>query len=236
LQNREAFDFTDSIIGEGLARYHTAGALDGGRRIFLSIKLDSTMRVKQDLIEKFLVCASSHDGSLATMALVTPVRVVCQNTLAQAFGNCSNKIAVRHTKAQGEKLKLAQKTLAQALGYFEKFEAMANALTSVKVDDQTFDKIVKVVMPAKDENDVPTRTVNLRNTLRHLFQGGAKGSDGHLGTGWQAYNALTEYADHHRLVKGENEVVNSRLFGTAASFKEKALTTLLSAVQLPMAA
>ena len=78
-QNTDAFDFTDNLIG-GEVRYETAGSLQGGRKIWLLAKLPDTFLLG-DAVEPYLCFTNSHDGSSAIRVCMTPVRVVCQNTL-----------------------------------------------------------------------------------------------------------------------------------------------------------
>lgn len=105
MQNQEAFDFMDTVVGEGAAAYHTAGALDGGRKVWILVKLpgEVLVRVKghDDITEKYGLLYNSHDGKTMAALKVTPVRVVCQNTLNLAMrGGAFN---IRHTQNMMEK-------------------------------------------------------------------------------------------------------------------------------------
>jgi phage/plasmid-like protein (TIGR03299 family) len=104
IQNTDAFNFFDIIVdGEGI-QYETAGALGHGERIFITAKLPGYIKVgSDDLIEKYLFLTTSHDGFGSITAAFTPIRIVCQNTLNAALGNCSNCIKIRHTQNAKEK-------------------------------------------------------------------------------------------------------------------------------------
>ena len=109
VQNVDAFEFFDAIVGGGDGiLYETAGALGKGERIFITAKLPGYIRVgKGDFIEQYLMLTTSHDGFGSITAAFTPVRVVCRNTLNAAMRNHSNAIKIRHTASANDRLKQA---------------------------------------------------------------------------------------------------------------------------------
>ena len=80
VQNREAFQFTEELLGKGV-RYETAGSLQDGKKTWILAKLPSEYIVNEDQILPYLVFFNSHDGSGSVRCAITPIRVVCQNTL-----------------------------------------------------------------------------------------------------------------------------------------------------------
>ena len=96
VQNEEAFTFTDDLIGSGV-RYETAGALQGGRKVWLFGKLPERYIIAGKRIEPYLVFSNSHDGSTGIKIALTPVRVVCQNTLNLALNTARRSWSAKHT-------------------------------------------------------------------------------------------------------------------------------------------
>lgn len=97
VQNAEAFAFTDALIGgEGQVHYETAGSLMGGRKIWLLAKLPDT-EIVGDKTEPYLCFSNTHDGSGAIRVCMTPIRVVCNNTLNIALNGAKRAWSVRHT-------------------------------------------------------------------------------------------------------------------------------------------
>ena len=115
VQNAEAFEFTDSLIG-GEVRYETAGSLNGGRKIWLLAKLPET-EIVGDKTEPYLCFSNTHDGSGAIRVCMTPIRVVCNNTLNLALDTAKRAWSVRHTGDMQSKMYEARACLEMASAY-----------------------------------------------------------------------------------------------------------------------
>jgi phage/plasmid-like protein (TIGR03299 family) len=233
IQNRECFDFMDDLIGSGQAVYHTAGSLREGRVIFMTVKLPEDSKVGDDVIERYLLLTSSHDGSGALMVQWTPIRVVCMNTLsfALAGGEAQSRVTIRHTQNYTSKISAAREVLKLTERYYSVMEEQFNRLLDQQFTEAHMRDFTQKLFPADDESDVPTRTKNNRQQVFELFYDG-RGQKDVAETKWAAYNAVTEYADWFRTVRksGETEEaearMNSSLLGSGQALKNRAFNLL----------
>lgn len=193
IQNIEAFEFFDSIIGEGHAYYETAGALGNGETIFLTAKLPSKLIVGKEDIDKYLLFTMAHDGSSSVQVMFTPIRVVCNNTLSAAIQSTQNKVTIRHTKNARKRLEVAKEILGLTSVQSGKYEEVFNLFTKTKITDTVFEDFIDVVFnfESKDEQ-LSTRSENKRNSILEYYEIGV-GQEGIQGTLWGAYNAVTGY-------------------------------------------
>ena len=244
IQNTEAFEFFDSVIGSGQAVWDTAGSLKGGARVFMQAILPGKLFLRSnpnDTTEKRIMFMTSHDGSSALTGLITPVRVVCQNTMNAALKNCSNQFKIYHRKNYQAKANEAAKVLELSSAYFDDLQHVMNVLAEQEVTKTYVDGFVNALIPTrKEEEEVATRTENRRNEIVSLFKEGT-GNNGK--TRYDLYNAVTEYVDHRQngrvtmarieksapLANVEAEQRFERaLFGAGASMKQRALDLLLA--------
>ena len=116
VQNEEAFQFTDDLLGEGVT-YETAGSLQGGKKVWMLAKLPEKYIIAGDEVTPYLVFFNSHDGSSGVKVAMTPVRVVCQNTLNLALSTAKRSWSAIHVGDIRGKLEDAENTLLYADRY-----------------------------------------------------------------------------------------------------------------------
>ena len=195
-QNTDAFDFTDNLIG-GEVRYETAGSLQGGRKIWLLAKLPDTSLLG-DTVEPYLCFTNSHDGSGAIRVCMTPVRVVCQNTLNIALSGAKRTWAARHTGNIDAKLEEARTCLTLADKYMAELNSAADKLANTTVTDEQIQQILSELFPLKD--DASDREKNNVKALKdeymvcYFMPDVAK----FHGTAWGAVNAMADMVDHNK--------------------------------------
>ncbi len=204
LQNETAFAFMDGLLGADSIRYHTAGALGRGERVWMLAKLDGEIRVagSEDVTEKYLLLTNGHNGSHAGKIFFTPIRVVCQNTLTAAVSaKAKSCVTLYHMPVIERRLVEARNTLGLADAYFAKFGQAADAMAGVKLNTARATRYFEsvFVMPEEPEKKKETADNVRRNRAKALtlFDNGM-GADirGVRHTLWTAYNAVTEFVDH----------------------------------------
>jgi phage/plasmid-like protein (TIGR03299 family) len=224
LQNEDLFSFGDNII-DGGGRWETAGSIKNGRVVFGSIALQDSITLdpngRADKIDNYLLINTSHDGSVAIQASITPVRVVCANTLNLALTAFKGKNAskqsfkIRHTQTAEGKIAVAREALGLAHKYIDEFSLMANAMIEKEITNAQFDKIVELAYPAptKDAKGSQKKHDSKIDLLQGIYVG--KYNDTISGTAWGAYNALTERLDWYRNSRGGN---NESIYASASGF------------------
>ena len=164
VQNEDAFAFTDELLGEGV-KYETAGSLNGGKKVWILARLPREYVISGERISPYLVFSNTHDGSGAIRVAITPIRVVCNNTLNLALARAERSFSMFHTGNINEKFEEAKKTLFMADTYMEELGKEFERLRSIKVSDAQVEEYVNMLIPL-DEDATATQIKNVR-TLRN---------------------------------------------------------------------
>ena len=232
IQNKDAFTTFDALVGEGEAIYHTAGALGKGERIWILAKLPDYIRVNgNDVVEKYLLLVNSHDGSSTVRVKLTPIRVVCENTLSLALSGAEQEVHVRHTLNAMEKLKEAHEILGLTNKLYMELDVIFNRMAETKVEQETLTEYVKTVFPENPESKDQSWVKKVHDTVFELAESG-EGAEVTRGTLWGAYNAVTEYVDHYRNAKGdETQRLKSMWFGSGEGIKKNAFRSAVNILE-----
>lgn len=212
IQNEEHCDLLDALVDESGAHFETAGSLRGGRQVFITMKLPDTMRVGGiDAVDTYLTATNSHDGSTAFRLMVTPVRVVCANTLAAAIRRAKASFSIHHTIGARSQIQAAREALGLTFRYMGEFQAEAERMLDAAMTDAEFASVVKTLWPEPDTPSTRTRnTMARRDTeLGHLFRD-ADTTKAIRGTRWAGYQAVTEYLDHYTPVGPKRDATKVR--------------------------
>lgn len=170
VQNTEAFAFTDALLGEGV-RYETAGSLQGGRRIWILARLPHQYIINGDEITPYLVFMNSHDGSGAIKVAMTPVRVVCENTLNLSLTTAKRCWSCHHTGDIKEKLDDARNTLLYAVQYMSELGKSFDTLNQMKLPDKKVDELINTLIPETNGASLQQQrnVKRMREDLKHRY-------------------------------------------------------------------
>ena len=224
LQNEELFAFGDNIL-DGGGRWETAGAIRGGRVVFGSLALERETVLDPsgvaDKVKTYLLINTSHDGSIAIQASITPVRVVCANTLNLALNRTKKRdgvkqsFKIRHTQTAQGRVQIARETLGLANVYMDEFDKMAKLMIEKEITAQQFNDIILAAYPKplKDTKGAITKWEKKVDLINDIYTG----EFNHMiaGNAWGAFNALTERLDWHRSARTAN---NENLLASASGF------------------
>jgi len=196
VQNDEAFAFTDELLGQGV-RYETAGSLQSGKRVWMLAKLPEKYIIAGEKIEPFLVFSNSHDGTAGIKVAVTPVRVVCQNTLNLALNTARRSWSAKHTGNVQERMHEARETLGLAHMYMEKLGAEFNKLSQIKLSDTSIFGFINDLLPyPADATQVQRKNVDqLRGDIQTRYFD-APDLKPLPKTGYRLINAVSDFATH----------------------------------------
>ena len=149
VQNQEAFAFTDELLGQGV-RYETAGSLQDGRKVWLLAHMPHEYIISGERISPYLLFSNTHDGSGAIKVALTPIRVVCNNTLNLALGTAQRSWSMIHTGNIQSKMKEAKDTLFKAERYMDELGKEFEKLRMKKLSDQEVMDYIEILLPIEE--------------------------------------------------------------------------------------
>lgn len=235
VQNAEAFEFLDSLLQDGLMKYESAGALRGGRIVWILARLPSVDTIAEgDDSLRYVLFSTSHDGSSGIHAIPTSVRVVCANTLRIAT---MNDVGFRHTGNVAQKLEFARKYLSQFDAKFTLFRDAARLLAEKRYTPEQAKAYIETLFPpVAEEGRGQTIRDRKVESVRSNFQNPRNTLPSIKGTWWALVNSVTESIDHKRDEDGEPVTLDSakretRMMsltdGSGAEFKARAFDLAL---------
>lgn len=194
VQNTEAFEFTDNLIG-GDVRYETAGSLCNGKKVWMLAKMPST-KIAGDETETYVAFTNTHDGTGSVKAIVTPIRVVCANTLSLALSTAQRSWSMRHLGDVQSKLDEARNVLELTEIYMEELDKQANRWANVTINEEMTMEALSKLFPVK-EDDTDRKKRNVQEAKDefiacYLAPDIAK----FYGTAWGFINAASDFVTH----------------------------------------
>lgn len=220
----------------------TAGVLGQGERIFVTAKLPRGFKIgeEQDSTELYIVFTNSHDGTSSLTAMVTPIRVVCNNTLTAALGNNKSKVSFRHTANIAAAMSDGINLLNISYIALQDMKLAYDALLHCKVDSALLDELVCKAMLNDNQlfqvsklglHNVSKEVVSttLRNTMidvRDFIDHGV-GQNTNRGTAYWAYMGMNTYLNNGTNFKDAESKFDSLATGTNSKMDIKMLNTCL---------
>ena len=236
-QNRDAAGpMMDGVIALGEAVYETAGSLFNGRRIFLLMRLPNDIVLSaEDRVQPYILLSNSHDGTTALRIQLTPIRVVCWNTLSAALRGTSKGFYAKHTRNILSKASEARDILGLADAYYQMFARQVDQLVNTRMTViEVQDYLQKVYQFKGDKTyaDQDHRVKAAYETTIDLLSHPTNTLGGMAGTAWAAWNAVTYYIDHERVVRGDNrddKRLDASWFGIGSEIRQRAYDLLIPA-------
>lgn len=240
VQNRDAFRFMDALVGEKLAMYDSAGALKGGRRVWLLAKIPKEYHITpEDKIQPYMLFANGHDGAMGLRVIPTAIRVVCNNTFSAALWKADGEgsgVFLKHTSGIMGSVESARAALGLAIAKFDAMDAELHRWLETPMTEgdaaKYFKKISKPLgrRSESDDDDPDAKERPSVVRLQELFHHDPKNQVGGMGgTLWGAFNAVTQWVDHDRGGRGssQKEQIAARLdqawFAVGATIKSNAI-------------
>lgn len=262
VQNRHAFEFVDVLtsgeLGGDTPTIEAAGVLGQGHRIFITAKFKESIQISKadkSPIDLYVVFTTSHDGSGAVSCMITPVRVVCNNTLNLAMRNNNGRINFRHTSGVMNRLgvdvnvtdpRLVKANVERAMSalkllgtYKESLEANLDRYFKKYLDDKTAKRIlVQTLLPSEclrvfdeigslNSDEISTRSKNIFEKAQEALFSGVGQSDIVSGNGLWLINGITTYFQNSRKFKDEEQKFDSIMDGGAYKALNKASELIL---------
>jgi phage/plasmid-like protein (TIGR03299 family) len=234
VQPREVLEFYRDLTERSGYELETAGVLKGGRKLWALARTGQSTALKgNDVVNGYLLLATSCDGTLATTATPTTIRVVCNNTLTIAINGASQAIKVPHST------RFDPRTVKQQLGItvsqWDDFMYRMRTLAARPVKDHEAKAYLRSVLcEAQTGKAEHTGFSNERalNKALCLYEGHGRGAEleAAKGTAWGLLNSVTEYVDHERRARSNEHRMDTAWFGQGAVIKQRALDAALRLV------
>ncbi len=234
VQPHDVLEFYRDLTNMAGFKLETAGVLKGGKKFWALAKTGQSMALKsKDQVHSYLLLATSCDGTLATTATPTTIRVVCNNTLSIAVNGATQAIKVPHSTRFDPQV--VNQQLGVAVSQWDSFMYQMRTLSERKITSHEalnyFQHVLCDVQPAIS---VPSALPNKRALakVQNLYSGHGRGSELEAAkdSAWGLLNAVTEYIDHEKRARSVEHRIDSAWFGQGATVKQRALTSALQLV------
>lgn len=235
VQPAEILEFYRDLTEAGGFELETAGVMKDGKKLWALAKTGQQTVLKGgDTVNGYLLLATACDGTLATTAQFTSVRVVCNNTLAIALADGTGAVKVPHrTQFNPQAVK---QQLGIAVSSWDSFMVRMRALSERKVRPTLAHDFFRRLLDMPSLATAPANTAQPNDralrAIQALYDGKGMGADlpSASNTAWGLVNAVTQYADHERRARSADHRLDSAWFGVGANLKQRAWDEALKLV------
>ena len=248
VQPGEVLEFFGKLAEIGGFQMETAGALYDGKRIWALAKVnDGAPVIGQDVVRPYVLLATSYDGSMATTAKFTAVRVVCNNTLTMSVGSGALGLGKTETDTTGSVVSSMVRVphsaifkpddVRQQLGIvantWERWLLQTKIMAERELKESSADQFLVKLLSTTVAKPIGDKVIDIRGSrgyqrMMAMFNGAAIGSDLTGGNSrWAMLNAVTEFVDHER-GRTDNSRLHSAWFGAGEGLKNEAYRLLNS--------
>ena len=236
VQNHEAFEFTYAVVGEtedGVVRYETAGSLNGGKTVWMLAQMPNK-NILGDDITPYMCFSNSHDGKGAVRVCMTPVRVVCQNTLSMALSTAQRQWSTKHVGDMKSKIEEAKMCLKLANKYMDALDEDADRWANAKLEREQIEEILNELYDVSD-NDSDRKKTNVEQSkadywIAYYMPDIAQFRD----TAWAAINAMSDYTTH-ATPKRNTTTFNEKRWGRIMDGSDKIMNRFVELVNQKIA-
>jgi phage/plasmid-like protein (TIGR03299 family) len=216
LADREAFAGMEVILDAG-AKVVTAGTLKGGALTWMLAKMPSGLNIAglpSEELDVYLLCSNSHDGNSSLSYSVTPVRVVCANSLRFSLQRTPLVWKARHTRTVQGRIIEARQALGITFRYLAEFEQQVQPLVESTWDEAEFQAFLRTLVPdpekgkdGEERKRAQSHAESTRADITGLWHGSPNlQAEGVKSTAWAAVNAVAEFNDHYRTYRGSRSL------------------------------
>lgn len=230
VQPEQVVEFYRDLTERHGFRMETLGALREGRVIWALARTGNAMNIGGiDRVDGYLLLSTSFDGSLATSARFTTVRVVCNNTLSAAHGAKADVSIAHRSLFDGDAVKVKLGVGDAFTRFREEAEVMAGKPVTTR---QAIEYFLEVFHGMRAEQIVDKQTERTTDkTIERLSTLFIAGPGAELATAkntvWGLLNAITRDVDFSERSRSNDGRLMSAWFGNGAAVKEKARSLAL---------
>tara|TARA_R110002073_G_scaffold89451_1_gene211882 strand:- start:37419 stop:38357 length:939 start_codon:yes stop_codon:yes gene_type:complete len=224
VQPREILEFYRDLTEASGFELETAGSLKGGRKIWALARTGQSGVLKgKDQTNAYVLLATACDGTMATTAQFTSVRVVCNNTLAVALNGQTQAVKVSHRSVFDAAA--VKQQLGITVSSWDDFMCRLKALSERKVTARETQKFLTTVFQPHPAQQYSKANERAMRKVLSLFDGNGRGADlpSAKKTAYGLLNAVTEFVDHEKRARSNDYRLDSAWFGQGAALKQRAL-------------